>query len=94
VDTAPPTLNDDSWYDTADHTLGYLSLDGGNSWQRAVENGGFEGINFKIEGVRDGKQVLQMYHYTPATYTGRPSSCAARSCAASIVTNRSSVPVA
>jgi hypothetical protein len=65
VDTAPPTLNDDSWYEVADHTLGYLSLDGGNRWNQAIENGGFEGINFKIESVQDGRQVLQMFHYTP-----------------------------
>ena len=65
VDTAPPTLNDDSWYEVADHTLGYLSLDGGNSWKRAIENGGFEGMNFTIESVRDGKPVLKMSHYTP-----------------------------
>jgi len=65
VDTAAPTLNDDSWYDVADHTVGYLSLDGGNTWSRAIENDGFEAINFDIESVRDGRRVLQMYHYTP-----------------------------
>ncbi len=65
VDSGPPTLNADWWFATSDKTLGYLSLDGGKTWKRAIQNNGFEGIVYRIEDAKDGKEVFSAYHYTP-----------------------------
>ena len=66
VDTAPPELTVSNWTETPEQTLGFVSIDGGESWQRLTEDAGFEGIRYAIQTL--GSELppeYERYHYTP-----------------------------
>jgi hypothetical protein len=48
VDVEPPDLNESNWFAIAEQTLGFLSLDGGTTWDRLSVDLGFEGIQWAI----------------------------------------------
>jgi hypothetical protein len=51
VDTEAPTLDERSWSEIQDETMGFLSLDQGVTWNRLIVNVGFEGIDWDIEAL-------------------------------------------
>ncbi len=66
VDMAPPELTVSNWTETPEQTLGFVSIDGGESWQRLLVDQGFEGIRAAIQTL--GSELspeYERYHYTP-----------------------------
>ncbi len=54
VDVEPPRLDPGNWYLTSEETVGYLSLDRGESWDRLSIDVGFEGVGWAILRLEDG----------------------------------------
>ena len=66
VDTAAPELTVSNWTETPERTLGFVSRDGGESWQRLTVDPGFEGILYAVRTL--GSELppeYERYHYTP-----------------------------
>jgi len=65
VDVEPPQLDEKNWYLTAEETLGFLSLDGGATWDRISVDVGFEGISWAISRLAQGvPRLWEFYLYT------------------------------
>jgi hypothetical protein len=66
-DHEAPELNRKNWNDTSSETLGFLSLDGGMSWNWIYADGGFEGIGWSIVRLTEGTPERWGY-YLPVTH--------------------------
>ena len=65
VDVEPPQLDEKNWYLTSEETLGFLSLDGGATWDRISVDVGFEGISWAISRLAQGvPRLWEFYIYT------------------------------
>jgi hypothetical protein len=61
VDTDPPELTYDNWSRSeTEKTVAFVSRDQGQSWQRLSTNGGFEGIHWIVQSVREG--LPELFH--------------------------------
>ena len=58
VDTEPPRLNERNWFLLTEETSGYISLDGGTTWDRVSVDCGFEGIVWSISRLAKGMPRL------------------------------------
>jgi hypothetical protein len=65
ADMDPPQLDGETWAADLDHTLGFLSRDGGRVWERLYVSTTFEGIEWGIERLdRDTPLLWDFYLYT------------------------------
>lgn len=65
VDLEPPQLDESNWALVSDETLGFLSLDGGVTWDRLSVDVGFEGISWTISRLAEGQRPRwNFYLYT------------------------------
>ena len=58
AETEPPELAQDNWWKDMDETIGFLSLDGGRTWDRLASYPGFEGIDWTAIRLTDGLPLL------------------------------------
>ena len=66
VDMEAPGLTVSNWTETPKQTLGFVSRDGGESWQLLTVDVGFEGIVSAIRTLGSGlPPEYEVYHYTP-----------------------------
>jgi hypothetical protein len=67
VDTGPPELTYENWSRSeTEETVAFISRDGGNSWDRLSTNGGFEGIHWIVQSLREGlPEIFHRWLYTP-----------------------------
>jgi hypothetical protein len=66
VDTGPPELTYENWSRSeTEETVAFISRDGGHSWERLSTNGGFEGIHWIVQSLREGlPEVFHRWLYT------------------------------
>jgi len=64
-DVEPPRLDETNWYETSDQTLGFLSLDGGQSWFRLGVDVGFEGVHWNIWRLGERSPTWDLYIDVP-----------------------------
>lgn len=65
VDLEAPRLDESNWFQPRDVTLGFLSFDGGATWDRISIDVGFEGISWTISRLSEGlPQLWEFYLYT------------------------------
>jgi hypothetical protein len=61
VDTEPPELTYENWSRSeTEETVAFISRDGGRSWERLSTNGGFEGIHWIVQSLREG--LPELFH--------------------------------
>jgi hypothetical protein len=67
VDTGPPLLTYENWSRSeTEKTVAFLSRGGGHSWERLSTNGGFEGIHWTVQSLRQGlPKLFHRWLYTP-----------------------------
>jgi hypothetical protein len=67
VDTGPPELTYENWSRSeTEETVAFISRDGGDSWERLTTNGGFEGIHWIVQSLREGlPEIFHRWLYTP-----------------------------
>ncbi len=66
VDTAPPELTIKNWWDTSVKTLGYISVNNGETWDVFCIDFGFEGIGYVVREIGSNKITkFDYYLYTP-----------------------------
>ena len=67
VDTVPPELTYENWSQSkTDQTVAFISRDGGHSWERLIMDGGFEGIHWIVQSLREG--LPELFHRWLYTY--------------------------
>ncbi len=54
VDTAAPELDESNWHETQEQTMGFISMDGGMTWDWLFEDIGFEGFDWGIVRLVEG----------------------------------------
>src|SRR5262249_23576786 len=65
VDVEPPDLNQNNWFAIAEQTLGFVSRDGGTTWDHLSVDVGFEGIQWAIRRLTTGRPARwEFYLYT------------------------------
>jgi hypothetical protein len=66
VDTGPPELTYENWSRIeTEETVAFISRDEGHSWERLSTNGGFEGIHWIVQSLREGlPEVFHRWLYT------------------------------
>ena len=64
VDTAPPDLNEDNWYNLPKKTLGFISTDSAKTWNIVYIDIGFEGIGYYIKKTGAGEFIFKEGLYT------------------------------
>jgi hypothetical protein len=65
VDVDPPQLDERNWYQLAEQTVGFLSRDGGTTWDRLSIDVGFEGVNWAIAHLTERMpRAWEFYLYT------------------------------
>lgn len=65
VDTEAPQLDETNWFETQEETMGFISLDGGATWDWLSQNIGFEGFDWTIVRLVEGlPQQWGDYLYT------------------------------
>jgi hypothetical protein len=66
VDTEPPQLTYENWSRSeTEETVAFVSRDEGHSWERLSTNGGFEGIHWVVQSLREGlPEVFHRWLYT------------------------------
>ena len=61
VDTGPPELTYENWSRSeTEETVAFISRDAGHSWERLSTNGGFEGIHWIVQSLREG--LPELFH--------------------------------
>jgi hypothetical protein len=61
VDTGPPELTHENWSRSeTEETVAFISRDAGHSWERLSTNGGFEGIHWIVQSLREG--LPELFH--------------------------------
>jgi hypothetical protein len=61
ADTGPPELTHENWSRSeTEETVAFVSRDEGHSWERLSTNGGFEGIHWIVQSLRDG--LPELFH--------------------------------
>ena len=61
VDTGPPELTYENWWRSeTEETVAFVSRDEGLSWDRLSTNGGFEGIHWIVQSLRQG--LPELFH--------------------------------
>jgi hypothetical protein len=63
VDLPPDALDKETWWDTDDEPIGFLSLDAGKTWQRLTINEGFEGMKYLIQTLGLKNPEFEGYLY-------------------------------
>jgi hypothetical protein len=58
AETEPPELDKANWWKDMDETIGFLSLDGGRTWDRLGSSPGFEGIDWTAQRLTVGLPLL------------------------------------
>jgi hypothetical protein len=66
VDTEAPELTYENWSRSeTEETVAFISRDGGDSWERLSTNGGFEGIHWIVQSLRQGfPELFHRWLYT------------------------------
>jgi hypothetical protein len=65
VDVEAPDLDESNWFAISEQTLGFLSLDGGTTWDHLSVDVGFEGIQWTIRRLAEGTPTRwEFYLYT------------------------------
>jgi hypothetical protein len=65
VHLEPPQLDERNWFETTETTLGFVSLDGGVTWDQLSVDVGFEGISWWVVRLARGMpQLWNCYLYT------------------------------
>lgn len=65
VDVEPTQLDESNWFLGSVETLGFLSVDGGRTWDRISIDVGFEGISWAISRLTEGlPQLWEFSLYT------------------------------
>ncbi len=54
VETAAPELDENNWFEAQEQTMGFISLDGGTTWDWVYEDVGFEGFDWGIVRLVEG----------------------------------------
>lgn len=67
VDTGPPELTYENWSRSeTEKTVAFISRDEGSTWERLSTNGGFEGIHWIVQSLREGlPEIFHRWLYTP-----------------------------
>jgi hypothetical protein len=61
ADTGPPALTYENWSRSeTEETVGFVSRDQGQSWERLSTNVGFEGIHWIVQSLREG--LPELFH--------------------------------
>jgi hypothetical protein len=66
VDTGPPELTSENWSRSqTEETVAFIRRDGEDSWERLSTNGGFEGIHWIVQSLREGlPEIFHRWLYT------------------------------
>ncbi len=67
VDTGPPELTYENWSRSeTEQTVAFISRDEGHAWERLSTNGGFEGIHWVVQSLRE--RLPELFHRWLYTY--------------------------